>query len=205
MRVLPCGDAAVLVEVGSLADVLELAAALREEPLPGVTEVVPAARTLLLRCDPPARDAVATAVRAVRPRPLRDREPVDEVEVPVQYDGADLADVARLLGLREREVVDWHVGTSWLVAFCGFAPGFGYLVPDRDPSTAPEVPRRDTPRTRVPAGSIGLAGEFTAVYPRESPGGWQLIGRTELTVFDLDADPPALLRPGVRVRFTESP
>jgi KipI family sensor histidine kinase inhibitor len=113
--------------------------------------------------------------------------------------------VSRLLGLRESEVVDWHVSTSWLVAFCGFAPGFGYLVPDRDPNAARQVPRRDTPRTKVPAGSVGLAGEFTAVYPRETPGGWQLIGRTELAVFDVDADPPALLRPGVRVRFTESP
>ncbi|WP_162794848.1 5-oxoprolinase subunit B family protein, partial [Nonomuraea lactucae] len=124
-----------------------------------------------------------------------------EVEIPVVYDGADLADVAALSGLSEREVVAAHTGTPWTVAFCGFAPGFGYLV-GGDPRLV--VPRRAESRVRVPAGSVALAAEFSAVYPRESPGGWQLIGRTRVAVWDLAADPPALLRPGIRVRFTEA-
>jgi KipI family sensor histidine kinase inhibitor len=96
------------------------------------------------------------------------------------------------------EVVRRHTGTEWTVAFCGFAPGFGYLTPDGEPW---DVPRRDSPRTRVPAGAVALAGGFSGVYPRESPGGWQLIGRTDVAVFDVARDPAALLRPGVRVRF----
>jgi KipI family sensor histidine kinase inhibitor len=203
VRVLPCGDAALLVEVDSLEEVLGLASTLRDEPLPGVREVVPAARTLLLRCDPGAGGPrpVAEAIRDVRPRSGRDRPPVDEVEIPVTYDGEDLAEAAGLVKLDAKALVEWHTSTGWEVAFCGFAPGFGYLVPDGRPFA---VPRRSTPRTRVPPGSVGLAGEFSGVYPRESPGGWQLIGRTERPVFDLDADPPALLRPGVRVRFRDA-
>ena len=122
------------------------------------------------------------------------------MEVPVVYDGEDLEDVARLTGLSREEVVAAHTGQLWRVAFGGFAPGFGYLVGEDDRL---HVPRRAEARTRVPAGAVGLAGEYTGVYPRESPGGWQLIGRTELRLFDLDRDPPALLRPGARVRFVE--
>ncbi|MDF2705071.1 MAG: Allophanate hydrolase subunit 1 [Nonomuraea muscovyensis] len=199
-RVRRCGDTALLVELGRLEEVVALYEALTAEPVPGVTDVLPAARTLLIRCDSPAGlGAAESAVHAARPaagRPAR----AGEVEIPVVYDGADLAGVAALTGLSEREVVAAHTGTPWTVAFCGFAPGFGYLS-GGDPRLV--VPRRPEPRVRVPAGSVALAAEFSAVYPRESPGGWRLIGRTALAVWDLAADPPALLRPGIRVRFTE--
>ncbi|TDQ45967.1 5-oxoprolinase subunit B family protein [Actinorugispora endophytica] len=199
MRILNCGDVGVLVEVADLDEVLALQAALAEGPPPGVGEVVPAARTVLLRLEPGADPAaVAAAVRALRPRP-EGRAAAGEVRIPVRYDGEDLADIAAATGLSEREVVAAHTGTTWTVAFCGFAPGFGYLVSD---DHRLRVPRRAEARTRVPAGAVALAGEFTGVYPRSSPGGWQLLGSTESVVWDLDRDPPGLLRPGVRVRFT---
>ncbi len=122
------------------------------------------------------------------------------VEVPVVYDGADLGEVAALTGLTPAGVVAAHTGTPWRVAFTGFAPGFGYLE-GGDPRL--DVPRRAVPRVRVPAGAVGLAGRFSGVYPVESSGGWQLIGRTEAVLWDLDRDPPALLRPGISVRFVE--
>jgi KipI family sensor histidine kinase inhibitor len=125
----------------------------------------------------------------------------DAVEIPVVYDGPDLADVARLTGLAADEVVAAHTGTPWRVAFSGFAPGFAYLV-GGDPRLA--VPRRERSRTSVPAGSVGLAGEYSGVYPRSSPGGWQLIGRTDAVLWDLDREPPALLRPGGEVRFVRA-
>jgi KipI family sensor histidine kinase inhibitor len=201
MRVLPCGTTALLVELDDLEEVLALYAALAEERPDGVIDVVPAARTVLLVTDPAVADLgqVEHAVRRLRPR--HDRRAVGElVEVPVTYDGEDLAEVGSLLGCDAAEVVRRHTGEQWTVAFCGFAPGFGYLT---GASGGWDVPRRPSPRTKVPTGSVALAGEFSGVYPRESPGGWQLIGRTELGVFDLDRDPTALLRPGVRVRFVD--
>ncbi|SFL42670.1 5-oxoprolinase subunit B family protein [Geodermatophilus ruber] len=199
MRILPSGSTALLVELDGLKQVLGLYAALTEDPLQGVVDVVPAARTVLLVIDPARTTlaAVGQALRRTRPRPGRAGS-AERVELPVVYDGADLADVAAHLGTAPEEVVRRHTGTEWTVAFCGFAPGFGYCVPDGEPW---QVPRRETPRTRVPAGAVGLAGEFSGVYPRESPGGWQLIGRTDVAVFDLAREPAALLRPGVRVRF----
>ncbi len=110
-------------------------------------------------------------------------------------------EIAQLTGLGVDEVIRRHQRAEYVVAFVGFAPGFGYLV-GGDPAL--RVPRRSTPRTRVPAGSVALAGEFTGVYPREGPGGWQLIGRTEAVLWDLDRQPPALLAPGTRVRFVAS-
>lgn len=203
MRLLPSGSAALLVELDGLDDVLALYAALSADPPAGVVDVVPAARTVLLVTDPAATTlaAVADAVRATTPRP--DAQAAgDSVELPVHYDGADLAEAAELLGLTPAGLVERHTGAEWTVAFCGFAPGFGYLT---QPAGAWDVPRRATPRTRVPPGSVALAGEFSGVYPRESPGGWQLIGRTDVAVFDLDREPAALLRPGTRVRFTAVP
>lgn len=202
MRLLPCGDSGLLVELADLDEVLALYAELVEDPPVGVLDLVPAARTLMLRIDPtrtgPAQ--VGRAVRSVETRPGHRR---DEglLEVPVTYDGEDLAEVGRLTGLGERGVVEAHTAQEWTVAFCGFAPGFGYLVGADDRLT---VPRRSVPRTRVPARAVALAGEFTGVYPRESPGGWQLIGHTPLQPWDLERDPPALLVPGVRVRFVEA-
>ena len=202
MRLLPCADVGLLVELADLDEVLALYAELAGSPPAGVLDLVPAARTLLVRIDPDRTD-VAEVERAVRgARPVRGSRPdAGSVEVPVTYDGEDLAEVGRLTGLGERGVVEAHTGQEWTVAFGGFAPGFGYLVGTDDRL---HVPRRRTPRTKVPAGAVALAGEFAGVYPRESPGGWQLIGHTTLRPWDLDRDPPALLAPGVRVRFVES-
>jgi KipI family sensor histidine kinase inhibitor len=202
MRLLPSGSTSLLVQLDDLDEVLALYAALADDPPAGVVDVVPAARTLLLVTDPSATSLqdVEAAVRGTTPR--RDRRRAGElVEIPVTYDGEDLAEVATLLGCDVDAVVHRHTGQEWAVAFCGFAPGFGYMTSTEGRW---DVPRRPSPRTRVPPGSVALAGEFSGVYPRESPGGWQLIGRTEVAVFDLSRDPAALLRPGNRVRFVEA-
>ena len=198
MRFLPCADSGLLVELDDLATVQALHTALSEAPPEGVVDLVPAARTLLLQLDARAdARAVEAAVREVRPT-SEVRTEGEQLRVPVVYDGEDLAEVARLTGRTEREVIEWHTGVVWTVSFGGFAPGFGYLT-----GGGLEVPRRAESRTKVPAGAVGLAGEFSGIYPRESPGGWQLIGRTDLEIWRVDRDPPALLRPGVRVRFEE--
>ena len=201
MRLLPSGSEALLVELDDLDQVLALYAALCVERPPGVIDIVPAARTVLLVTDPAATD-LGEVGRAVLATPLRtERRTAGElVEVPVTYDGEDLDEVGLLLRCDADEVVRRHVGEQWTVAFCGFAPGFGYLA---GASGGWDVPRRSSPRTTVPPGSVALAGEFSGIYPRASPGGWQLIGRTELAVFDLQRDPPALLCPGTRVRFVD--
>lgn len=201
MRVLPSGSTALLVELDALEDVLALYAALVDERPDGVVDIVPAARTVLLVTDPVRVQLAAVEAAVRRATPRRNRRDTGElVEIPVAYDGEDLADVGDLLGLDPVEVVRRHTGEEWTVAFGGFAPGFGYLTSS---SGQWSVPRRSSPRTKVPAGSVALAGEFSGIYPRESPGGWQLIGRTEVAVFDLSRDPAALLRPGIRVRFVD--
>lgn len=194
-----CADTGLLLEVASLEAVLALTAAVRAADLDGVLDVVPAARTVLLLVRP------GTDLRALRKLvadlpvdPAAARERSDTVEIPVVYDGPDLDEVARLTGLPADEVVAAHTGTPWTVGFGGFAPGFAYLAGGDDRL---HVARRDTSRTRVPAGAVGLAGEFSGVYPRESPGGWQLIGRTDAPLWDARREPPALLEPGARVRF----
>lgn len=195
----PYGDTGVLVELDDLDAVLAFAAAVVAEPPVGVVDVVPAARTVLVRLDPSRTDvaAVTRTLRAVRPQaPDRARDEV--VEIPTRYDGPDLERVGAMTGLGADGVVTAHTAALWTVAFVGFAPGFGYCVSADDRL---HVARHESPRTRVPAGAVGLAGEFTGVYPRASPGGWQLMGRTDVTLWDLERDPPALLRPGVRVRF----
>jgi KipI family sensor histidine kinase inhibitor len=120
------------------------------------------------------------------------------VEIPVMYDGPDFDEVLARTGLTREALVELHTGTTLTAAFCGFAPGFAYLagLPARL-----HVPRRATPRTQVAAGAVGLAGEFTGVYPRASPGGWQIIGHALLPVWDPRREPPNLLAPGTRVRF----
>ena len=202
MRLLPCGDSGLLVEVENLDAVLALYAELVDDLPEGVVDLVPAARTLMLRIDPARTnpERVARAVRAVEPQSGH-RPDAGHLEVPVTYDGADLAEVGRLTGLGERGVIEAHTAQEWTVAFCGFAPGFGYLVGADDRLN---VPRRNVPRTKVPAGSVALAGEFTGVYPQQSPGGWQLIGRTTLQPWDLEREPPALLVPGIRVTFVDA-
>ncbi|MBQ0829613.1 5-oxoprolinase subunit B family protein [Streptomyces tagetis] len=199
MNVLPVGDDALLVEVASGREAEALHAELtrrRAEGSLAVREIVPAARTVLLDgvADPDrlARELTAAQVPPTPPREAR------AVEIPVRYDGPDLADVAARWGVAREEVARIHAGTEFRVAFCGFAPGFGYLtgLPSRY-----EVPRRDTPRTAVPAGSVSLAGPYTGVYPRASPGGWQVIGTTDAVLWDPERVPAALLSPGTRVRF----
>lgn len=202
MRLLPCADSGLLVELGDLDEVLALYGELEESPPPGLIDMVPASKTLLVTIDPAQGDVeeLARTVSAVTVG-AHQRSETGEVEVPVVYDGDDLAEVSRLTGLDERGVIEAHTGQEWTVAFCGFAPGFGYMIGGDERL---QVPRRDNPRTRVPAGSVALGGEFASVYPRESPGGWQLIGRTTLEMWDIDRDPPALLVPGRRVRFVEA-
>ncbi|AUG76472.1 Allophanate hydrolase subunit 1 [Kitasatospora sp. MMS16-BH015] len=201
MRVLRCGVRAVLVELDDLDQVTRLHAALTDHPLPGVGELVPAARTLLLRYDPALtdHDRLGAALTAL---PLRDPERTagGAVVVPVRYDGADLGDAARHTGLSVAELIARHTAPTYRVAFCGFAPGFAYLT-GLDPVL--RLPRRAAPRTRVPAGALAVAGEFTGVYPRESPGGWQLLGSTAAVLWDPTADPPSRLTPGTTVRFVD--
>jgi KipI family sensor histidine kinase inhibitor len=203
MRVLACGDVGVLVELDDLAEVLGLQARLAADPPAGVVELVPATRTLLVRIDPAVTSvtAAARALEGVEPDHGGDASGDEHVEIPVVYDGEDLEEVARLTGLEVAGVVEAHTEQTWTVAFAGFAPGFGYLVGEDDRL---HVPRRSEPRSRVPIGAVGLADEFSGVYPRSSPGGWQLIGRTELTMWDVDRDPPALLEPGTGVRFVDA-
>ena len=200
MNLRPAGERALLVEVEDLETVHRLHAALRTLDPPGVAELVPGYTTLLVVADPWSVDLDRLAAELPAwPLPPPDEAAGDLVEVPVRYDGQDLDEVARLTGLDAGEVVRRHTAPTYTVAFLGFSPGFPYLV-GLDPAL--EVPRRDTPRTSIPAGSVGLAGGQTGIYPTASPGGWQLIGRTEVTLFDPERDPPTLLEPGSRLRFT---
>ena len=195
----PCGDTGLLVELDTLDEVLGLHAALAAAPPDGVVDLVPAARTVLLRVRSAADlPGVARDVRAREPASTAARGTSEVTEIAVTYDGEDLDDVAAHTGLSADEVVKAHTGRLWTVAFAGFTPGFGYLATDDERL---HVPRRSSSRTRVPTGAVGLAGEFSGVYPRESPGGWQLIGHTDHVLWDLDRDPPAVLVPGARIRF----
>lgn len=206
MRILPVNRSTVLVELRDLDQVLALHASLMSQPLDGIEEMLPAARTLMLRFDP--KRLTADALAAILPQ--RDlaaqrgtvgaaRAPL--VEIPMRYDGEDLAEVAALAGLDVAEVIRRHQASEFTVAFCGFAPGFAYLV-GGDPAL--QVPRRSTPRPQVPAGSVALGGVYCGVYPQASPGGWRLIGTTGTKMWDADRDPPALLTPGTRVRFRDA-
>jgi len=200
-RILDYGDRALLIECGSTGEVLALAVALRDAALPGVVDIVPGARTVLVsiaepRQRKPVRDLLAGIPVPAPSVSVRAEEA--EVVIDVVYDGADLAEVSDRLGMDVVDIVAAHTGTPWQVGFAGFAPGFAYLV-GGDPRLA--VPRRAEPRPRVPAGAVALAGEFSGIYPRESPGGWQLIGRTDAVLWDLGRPRPALLTSGMWVRF----
>jgi KipI family sensor histidine kinase inhibitor len=224
-RLLTCGEHAVLVELDGLEEVMALDQAARAALAAGdaafadVIDIIPAARTLLLMVREGARvDAVRRALPTLAlPTPTLRAEPPDAqagaavdgawsaadrptVEIPVLYDGPDLDEVCKLTGLTRDEVVNAHTHTPWQVAFTGFSPGFAYLCGG---DSRLQVPRRSEPRTSVPAGSVGLAGEFSAVYPRSTPGGWQLLGHTDAVLWDVDRQPPALLQPGSTVRFVE--
>ena len=202
MKFYPVGATALLVELDDLAAVLALRAEIERRRAdgwaPSLTDVIPAARTILLD-GVTDREAVERELRGwdVRSAAAPDG-PV--VEIPCRYDGEDLAAVAASWRVSEGEAARVHAGTEFRVAFCGFAPGFAYLT---GLSEELAVPRRPTPRTAVPAGSVALAGAYTGIYPRSSPGGWQIIGRTDAVLWDVGRDPPALLTPGIRVRFAD--
>ena len=199
-ELLPYGDVAVLVASPAEATPAQVAEGVRALGLVGVVDVVPAAATVLVTfADAGSRAAAQSLLARVVPAPAAAF--TDEVViVPTRYDGADLAEVARLTGLTPADVVRRHTEATWRVAFVGFAPGFAYVGGD-DPALT--VPRRSSPRASVPAGSVALADGFSGISPRASPGGWQLIGTTDLPVWDLTRRPPALLRAGVRVQFVE--
>ena len=192
----------LLVECEDLTATMALHRSLEAAGLPGVVELVPAARTVLISFDPrrTGADSLEEAIRGLERTDSSTGE-AREVTIDVRYDGQDLAEVAELLSVSPAEVIARHQAATWQVAFAGFAPGFGYLAGDDELF---DVPRRSSPRTRVTIGAVALAGEFTGVYPRSSPGGWQLIGRTEARLWDLDRQPPALFVPGTIVRFVEA-
>ncbi|WP_028921977.1 5-oxoprolinase subunit B family protein [Pseudonocardia acaciae] len=201
-RVLRCGDTGLLLEFGDLALVRRMYAALAEAPPAGTIDLVPAATTLLVRYDPSRTDPSRLERELRSTTPNAELAPASAlVQVPVRYDGADLDAVAEHTGLTRSELIEAHTGREWTVAFGGFSPGFAYLA-DGDPRLA--VPRRPESRTKVPPGAVGLAGGFSAIYPRASPGGWQLIGQTDLSVWEIHRDPPALLVPGTRVKFVKA-
>jgi len=201
MRFYPVSLDAILVELANLDETLALFGSLQRTPIAGVQEIVPAARTLLVSFRPAAvsREALAAQIAA---RDLKGsvRQVGKLIEIPVHYNGEDLDDVARELGISVDEVIKRHTGSDYDVAFCGFAPGFAYL----SGGAGFVVPRRSTPRTRIPAGAVALAGGFSGVYPQASPGGWQIIGITPLKMWDLEREEPALFQPGYRVRFCDA-
>lgn len=225
-RLRPVGDAAVIIDLAdaphartgglpaesaalpgdrALAAVLACTDALRGADLPGVVDIVPAAETLLvvfasadvLRAQ---RGALGSACETALTDPGAARPQGARVEIPVVYDGEDLTAAADAAGMSAEALIELHASTEWVAAFGGFAPGFAYCVPAAG-ADVPEIPRRSEPRTAVPAGSVALAGRYSAVYPRRSPGGWQLIGHTETLMWDETREHPALLSPGDRVRY----
>ena len=194
-RLMDYGPAAALLECEDLTEVIGLIPLLREQPK--INEVIPGARTVLLRLDAPLDDADRRRLQSITPTGTEKRDRV-RIRIEVDYSGEDLATVADHLGIRPAEVVELHTGQIWTVGFCGFAPGFAYLQGEHDRL---RVPRRPAPRSWVPAGAVGLADSWSGIYPRAGPGGWQLIGRTDARLWNLDRTPPALLQPGYSVQF----
>lgn len=194
----PMGPCAVLVECGSTAQVLGLHSLLRQRAFPGVVDIVPAAETVLISCASPlVLPAIRRWLKTVR-IPTQLPPSVKNHILDTVYDGADLAEAAGLASLSADALVRWHAGQNWVGAFGGFAPGFLYLAPTQAPLS---FPRKGTPRTMVPAGSVAVGGEYSAIYPGPSPGGWQLLGRTAATLWNPSAASPALLQSGDTVRF----
>lgn len=203
MKFFACGTHHLLIESDSLEEVLNCFSALESKPPAGVLDLVPAARTLLVEFDrqrtnfATLRDAIETTQISTR---VESTGPT--VKISVRYDGEDTQFVQGFLGYTRDEFIKWHTGQTWMVAFTGFAPGFGYMIGDLHDRP---IPRLEKPRVDVPAGAVALAGEFTGIYPRNSPGGWQIIGHTDLTLWDLQREPPAALVPRGLVRFVEAP
>lgn len=199
-RILPCGETALLLEYVDLPAALAHYEALAAAQLPGVLELVPAARTVLVLFDPGSTtlQALLAAIRGTAAAAGGTQREGSEVVLDVVYDGADLREAAVAAGCSVAELVRWHEQSEWRAAFAGFAPGFVYCINTTQPW---QFPRRDTPRPRIPAGAVAVAGEFGAVYPRQSPGGWQLLGTTTAELWDTGREQPALLQPGDRVRY----
>jgi KipI family sensor histidine kinase inhibitor len=201
--VLDYGDQALMLQCGSTADVLAWTDALRAAALPGVVDIVPASRTVLVKLRGPRFQGV-TRQRLRKLRVTYDAaasasaDRSADVVIDVIYDGPDLAEIASHTGLTTAQVINAHTGTPWRVGFGGSVPGFAYLVGG---DSRLRVPRKSEPRTSVPAGSVALAGEFSAIYPRQSPGGWQIIGHTHAVLWDIDRPNPALLTQGRWVQF----
>lgn len=203
MRFLTVGSRGLLVELEDLEQAMGLFQNLKKDPPRGISELVPAARTVLVTFDPEtvSRTQLRAAVASREPSILRQSaDTAGELEIPVVYDGPDLEEAARATGLTVRELVERHSAARYTVTFGGFAPGFAYLS-GLDPAL--HLPRRSVPRAHVPAGSVAIADRFAGIYPRTSPGGWHLLGRTESVLWDLDRPQPALLTPGSAVRFVE--
>ncbi|HCI86990.1 MAG TPA: allophanate hydrolase [Dehalococcoidia bacterium] len=211
-RVVPAGDSAILIELGSEIDptvndqVYSLASDIENTNINGVTDLVPTYRSLLVNYDPMAigfnemHDVMNQIVENHSNRESTDFEPV-VIELPVVYggeDGPDIENVAGYAGISAAEVIEIHSSTDYRVYMIGFAPGFPYLG-GLDERIA--TPRLKTPRVLVPAGSVGIAESQTGVYPNASPGGWQLIGRTATKLFDVNSPKPSKITPGSRVRF----
>ncbi|HMM83819.1 MAG TPA: allophanate hydrolase subunit 1 [Terrimesophilobacter sp.] len=202
MRVLPFGDRAILAEYDTLAETMDAFSSLVAVRPRGVRELVPAARTVLARIDP-ALISLRAAEQwlSTTPSTHAASDMNASLIISVRYDGPDLAETAEILGMSAEELISRHSNAEWRCAFIGFAPGFAYLAGP----TGLEVPRRATSRQSVPAGSVGLAGEFTGIYPRSSPGGWQLIGTTDAVLWDETREDPSTIAPGMTVRFEVQP
>lgn len=201
LQFLPAGSNRFIVELDDLDSTIALGDALQAANFEGVLEIVPGAVTLHVSFDPVLTTAqeLYIQIMALRPQAGVNRCG-DLIEIPMVYDGEDLAFVAGYLGWSVHELIRRHRAATFTVAFTGFAPGFAYMTCD-DPGL--EVPRRDSPRVRIPAGSVALAGRFCGVYPSDTPGGWQLLGTTDLPMWDVSRAQAALLKPGDRVRFVD--
>ncbi len=199
MKILPCGEHALLIELDDERSAMATYRTLLDAKLPGILEIVPAERTVLVTV---VRDTKPLALLAqqLSTLSLRSVFAVDggEVRLEVTYDGPDLDFACEFTEMGASELIDWHCSQLWSVAFCGFAPGFGYLTSDQWEKS---VPRQPESRLKVRAGAVGLAGRYCGVYPAESPGGWRIIGHTSTRMWDLDRQSPALLVPGMRVAF----
>lgn len=214
IQIRAAGSSALLVCLDEAEQVTGLYLELRADPPEGLIDAIPAAETVMVVFDPARTESAAlrrrledAAARAGKYEAAADQgldQGPDQgpvVTIPVVYDGPDLADIASRTALSVEEVVRRHAAGEYVVAFCGFAPGFGYLT-GLDPAL--RLPRRSVPRTRIPAGSVAVADRFASVYPSSSPGGWHLLGRTTTVMWDVERQPPALLTPGTRVRFEQA-
>ncbi|CAG9296671.1 5-oxoprolinase subunit B/C family protein [Celerinatantimonas diazotrophica] len=202
MRFLPVNLTALLVELTTLEQAIALHRNLINEPIEGIMQMLPAARTVLIEYDPLYLSKQQLAQQISQRSFEQSSLSLGKlVKIDVEYNGCDLGEVAEYLNLSVNALIDWHTEAPFQVAFTGFAPGFAYL---KALGTSLVVPRRNSPRAKIPAGSVALAGEFSGIYPKDSPGGWQLIGQTSQAMWDLKRERPALLEPGDRVQFVNA-